>query len=209
MSVSAIKKYLRERAALSDRARRIVEWLLLLLSSITLVAVMRAAQLPAALMLGPMITAIGFALGGAKARLPRTFALGAQTVLGCLIAKAFNSGLLSVLAAHWPTLIGLSTATLVMTAALGLLIAHRGWARWRELPSIPHGKRHPEGARRRIARQINVVRRIAVFGQCGEVRREVRKVHERALVGDVPRKQVDHEFFIDGPPAEVHVHEAV
>ena len=120
-----LRKFLRKRAA--ERARRIAEWLLLLLTSIILVAAMRAAQLPAALMLGPMIAAIGFALGGAKARLSRPFALGAQTVLGCLIAKWFNSGLLSVLATHWPTLIGLSAATLVMTAALGLLITRRGW----------------------------------------------------------------------------------
>jgi uncharacterized protein len=127
ISVPAIKKHLRQRAALTDRARRIVEWLLLLLSSIIVVGAMRAAQLPAALMLGPMIAAIGFALGGAKVCLSRTFALGAQTVLGCLIAKSFNAGLLSVLATHWATLIGLSAATLVMTAALGLLITRRGW----------------------------------------------------------------------------------
>jgi membrane AbrB-like protein len=117
----------RGRAALTDRARRVAEWLLLLVSSILLVSAMRAARLPAALLLGPMIAAIGFALGGAKARLSRTFALGAQTVLGCLIAKSFNSGLLSVLANHWATLIGLSAATMVMTAALGLLITRRGW----------------------------------------------------------------------------------
>jgi membrane AbrB-like protein len=118
---------LREGALLADRARRMADWSLLLVCSILLVGAMRAAQLPAALMLGPMIAAIGFALGGTRARLPRSFALGAQTVLGCLIAKAFNSGLLAVLAIHWPTLIGLSAATLVMTAALGLLIARRGW----------------------------------------------------------------------------------
>ena len=111
----------------SDRARRMAEWLLLLVSSILLVSAMRAVQLPAALMLGPMVAAIGFALCGAKARLSRTFALGAQTVLGCIIAKSFNSGLLGVLAIHWPTLVGLAAATLVMTAALGLLITRRGW----------------------------------------------------------------------------------
>src|SRR3984893_2797470 len=121
------KNDLRERSVFAYRARRMAEWLLLLVSSIFLVIAMRAAQLPAALMLGPMIAAIGFALCGAKARLSRTFALGAQTVLGCLIAKAFNSGLLTVLAIHWPTLIGLAAATLVMTAALGLLITRRGW----------------------------------------------------------------------------------
>jgi membrane AbrB-like protein len=125
--VFTIKKYLREHAVSAGRARRAGEWLLLLVSSSFLVGAMRAAQLPAALMLGPMIAAIGFALCGAKARLSRTFALGAQTILGCLIAKAFNSGLLAVLAVHWLTLIGLAATTLVMTAALGLLIARRGW----------------------------------------------------------------------------------
>jgi uncharacterized membrane protein AbrB (regulator of aidB expression) len=71
------------------RARRMAEWLLLLVSSSLLVV----------------------------ARVSRTFALGAQTILGCLIAKSFNAGLLSVLAVHWPILIGLAAATLIMTAA--------------------------------------------------------------------------------------------
>jgi uncharacterized protein len=112
---------------LLGRARWTIEWLLLLASSIILVVAMRAVQLPAALMLGPMIAAIGFALSGANLRLSRTFALGAQTVLGCLIAKSFNSGLLAVLVSHWPTFIALSAATLVMTALLGMLISRRGW----------------------------------------------------------------------------------
>src|SRR5882724_3996958 len=121
------KKDLRERSVLAYRARRMAEWLLLLVSSSVLAGAMRAAQMPAALLLGPMIAAMGSALCGAKARLPRSFALGAQTVLGCLIAKSFNSGLMAVLAVYWQTLVGLAAVTLVMTAALGLLITRRGW----------------------------------------------------------------------------------
>jgi uncharacterized membrane protein AbrB (regulator of aidB expression) len=117
--VLAIKNLFSKEPAFSGGARRMVEWLLLLVSSILLVAAMRAAQMPAALMLGPMIAAIGFAMCGAKVRLSRTFALGAQTVLGCLIAKAFNAGLLSVFILHWPTLIGLAAASLVMTGRWG------------------------------------------------------------------------------------------
>jgi uncharacterized protein len=125
--VLAIKKLLRERAVFACRARRMAEWLLLFVSSSILVGALRAVQLPAALLLGPMIAAMGFALCDAEARLPRTFALGAQTVLGCLIAKSFNSGLMAVLAVYWPTLAALAAVTLVMTAALGLLITRRGW----------------------------------------------------------------------------------
>src|ERR1700722_8756711 len=127
MAMLKMKQNLRERAVLTNTARRMAEWSLLLVSSVLLTGALRAAQLPAALLLAPMIAAIVLALGGAKARLSRTFVLGAQTVLGCLIAKSFNSGLLAALAAHWPTFVGLSAATLAMTAALGLLIARRGW----------------------------------------------------------------------------------
>jgi membrane AbrB-like protein len=127
MTVLAFKKNPRQHAVSARRARRTAEWVLLLVASSLLVVAMRAARLPAALLLGPMIAAIGFALCGAQTRLSRTFVLGAQTVLGCLIAKSFNSGLLAVLAIHWPTLVGLAAATLVMTAALGLLITRRGW----------------------------------------------------------------------------------
>jgi uncharacterized protein len=107
--------------------RRIAEWLLLIMSTIFLVGALRSAQVPAALLLGPIIAAIGLALCGAETRLPRTFALGAQTVLGCLIAKAFNPELLAVLSTHLPALVGLAAATLIMTAGLGLLITRRGW----------------------------------------------------------------------------------
>jgi membrane AbrB-like protein len=125
--VCATKKDPSERAVFAARIQRVAEWLLLLVSSILLAGAMRAARLPAALLLGPMIAGMGFALAGTGARLSRTFALGAQTILGCLIAKSFNAGLLSVIAVHWPTLIGLALAALVMTAALGLLITRRGW----------------------------------------------------------------------------------
>src|SRR3982074_2008542 len=111
MPVFATKKNLRECAMSACRARQMAEWLLLLVSSSLLVGALRAARLPAALLLGPMIAAIGLALCGAKARLSRIYALGAQTILGCLIAKSFNAGLLSVLAGHWPLVIGLAVAT--------------------------------------------------------------------------------------------------
>jgi uncharacterized membrane protein AbrB (regulator of aidB expression) len=55
MSVFSIIKTLREHAVSAGRTRRMAEWLLLLASSSFLVGAMRAAQLPAALMLGPMI----------------------------------------------------------------------------------------------------------------------------------------------------------
>jgi hypothetical protein len=61
MSVFATKKNLRERAMSACRARRMAEWLLLFVSSSLLVGALRAARLPAALLLGPMIAAIGFA----------------------------------------------------------------------------------------------------------------------------------------------------
>jgi uncharacterized protein len=116
-----------QRTAPVSRRRRIAERLILVALSISLVAAMRTAHFPGALLLGPMIAAIVLAVCGAKARLSRTFSLGAQTILGCLIARFINPALLGVLAIHWATLIGLALASLIMTAMLGLLVTHRGW----------------------------------------------------------------------------------
>jgi membrane AbrB-like protein len=106
---------------------RIIPWLGLLGASAALATAMAAAHLPAALLLGPMISAIAFAVLGAKIRLSRSYSLGAQIILGCLIAKFMNPELLAVLASHGATFIGFALTTLLLTAMLGSMITRLGW----------------------------------------------------------------------------------
>ena len=46
------------------------------------------AQFPAALLLGPMIGAIAFGVGGSRLRVPRAAFQASQAAIGCLVAHA-------------------------------------------------------------------------------------------------------------------------
>lgn len=108
-------------------ARRAAEWLVLISLASALAVTLHALHIPAAFLLGPMIAAIAMSVSGAQARLPRGFVLAAQAILGCLIAAAIDANLIHVVAAHWEILVGLSLATMLITALLGLCLARGGW----------------------------------------------------------------------------------
>ena len=112
---------------MSSRSRSIIQWLSLILLSIALVTALSAHHVPAALLLGPMLAAIMFAVSGSSIRLPRGFTIGAQAILGCLIAQAIDAQLMAVIAAHWELLVGFSLATMLIAAGLGWWITRAGW----------------------------------------------------------------------------------
>lgn len=95
--------------------------------TVALVIGLRAAHVPAALLLGPMLGAIIFAVSGSSIRLPRSFTIGAQAILGCLIAQAINGELIAAIGAHWGLFLGFSLASMFITAGLGWLITRAGW----------------------------------------------------------------------------------
>jgi uncharacterized protein len=107
--------------------RSAAQWLSLLLLTAALIFGLRAADIPAALLLGPMVAAMVFAVSGSNMRLPRGCTIGAQAILGCLIAQAVNADLVGVIGAHWALLVGFSVATTLTAAGLGWLITKRGW----------------------------------------------------------------------------------
>lgn len=107
--------------------RLVTTWLALILLASLLVALLRAADMPAAFLLGPMIAAIVVAVSGVRARLPRLFVIAAQAILGCLIAAALDSELIEVIAAHWEIFMAFSLATIVITAVLGVWVTRGGW----------------------------------------------------------------------------------
>ena len=107
--------------------RRAAEWLALIALASLLTVALRAAEIPAAFLLGPMVAAIVIAVSGGRARLPRVFTVAAQAILGCLIAAAINAELMKVIAAHWEIFVGFSLATIFITALLGVLITRAGW----------------------------------------------------------------------------------
>lgn len=113
----------------SPRLQTFWQWGLMVILSIALILGLQAVKLPAALLLGPMVAAICMGIGGATIRVPRIPYRGAQAVIGCLIASAITSTILSSLVADWPLFGGVVLATLAASSVLGWMMS-----RWRVLP---------------------------------------------------------------------------
>ena len=77
------------------------QWLTLLLLSVLFSALLLRLHLPAALLLGPLIAGIILSLRGVKLQIPRACYLAAQAIVGCMIARAINPSVFSVLFSNW------------------------------------------------------------------------------------------------------------
>jgi membrane AbrB-like protein len=111
------------------RQSRTVQWLFLLALSVLLAVGLEFAQLPAALLVGPMLAAIFCGVNGATVRPNRRAFMAAQAVVGCLIARSIEPQIFSSFLAEWPLFIGIVLATLIASSLLGYLIS-----RWKVLP---------------------------------------------------------------------------
>jgi membrane AbrB-like protein len=110
--------------ALLGRLPRAAQWLLLLLVSAVLAAMLFAVGLPAALLLGPMVAAIAAGVGGATVRVPDGFALAAQAIVAMLIASAITPEIAVTFLADWPLFVSIVLATIAASGALGWLMSH-------------------------------------------------------------------------------------
>lgn len=107
--------------------RQALAWFGLAAASVLAVALLRAARVPAALLLGPMLVAIAAALLGLGLRLPDSTMTVVQAVFGCLVAAAVDPALVAALRQHGPLLAACSAASIALSAAIGLLMSRRGW----------------------------------------------------------------------------------
>lgn len=113
---------------LSDRPAP-VQWAALAAMSALLIGAMEYLALPAALLIGAMLTAIAAGGLGATVRVPaRAFAVS-QAFVGMLIASAIDPAFLVLFLEDWPLFLAAVTATVTASSALGWLIS-----RWRVLP---------------------------------------------------------------------------
>ncbi|MEP9359181.1 AbrB family transcriptional regulator [Sphingomonas sp. KR3-1] len=104
-------------------------WLALLAASAVGTVLMEATGLSAGLLLGPMLAAILFSARGAGLSLPRPCFVGAQALIGCLIAGTLDISTFSRVVTQWPIFVGVTAATLGASSLLGYLLS-----RWRVLP---------------------------------------------------------------------------
>ena len=94
-------------------------WALLVVVSLALAALLAWAGFPAALLLGPMLAAIGFGLGGAALRVPRFAFIGAQGIIGCLIARAITGSILVTIGHDWAVMLLVVLSTVTAAAGVG------------------------------------------------------------------------------------------
>lgn len=102
------------------------QWVALLALTLPLTALLEWAALPGALLLGPMIAAIAFGVGGAQLRLPRGTFPGAQAIIGCLIARALTPAILVSIAQDWATMLLVVATTVIAGGIVGWVMVKSG-----------------------------------------------------------------------------------
>ena len=106
--------------------RSSAQWVALLTLSAIISLIWGAAGLPAALLLGPMISGIAFAVNGLRLAVPRFPYLGAQGLLGAMISTAITPAIVATFIHDAPLFCLVIAATLVGAAAIGWLISRSG-----------------------------------------------------------------------------------
>lgn len=108
------------------KRRRWQQWLGLAAASLALGWLLTRAGLPAAVLLGPLLSAIAFGLGGAAIRVPRAGLLAAQAMIGCLVAQAITGSIVATVAGAWPVMLLVVGSTIVAAGVVSWLMARFG-----------------------------------------------------------------------------------
>ncbi len=106
-----------------------LNWGALLLANLVFVSILRLIGLPAALLLGSIAAAALLASFGGRVRIPAWSFVLAESVVGCLIAKAIGSASITEMVRQRPVFLSGVLAVMAFGAALGVLMA-----RWKVLP---------------------------------------------------------------------------
>ena len=93
MSTPEVSAVLRAKSRLGSWAVPLL-WLALLALSVAIFAGWSTLRLPAALLLGPMIGAIVLGVNGAQVQVPRVPYLGAQALIGAMVAGSITRSIL-------------------------------------------------------------------------------------------------------------------
>ena len=95
------------------------QWGVLLATSVVLATLLELAGLPAALLMGAMIAGIILATNGGTIRPPRLPVLAAQTVVGCLVARAVTGEIVVAFLKDWPLFLAVIAVMIASSGALG------------------------------------------------------------------------------------------
>lgn len=102
--------------------RILLRWTALVAVSAALAYGLSRAHFPAALLIGPMLAAIIFGVRGAGLSLPRPLFLGAQAVIGCLVAHSATTEIAATLREDGLIIFAVVGVTVVAGALTGLAL---------------------------------------------------------------------------------------
>jgi uncharacterized protein len=111
------------------RRPRPLQWLLLLVVSALFAFCLETADLPAALLIGPMLAAVIAGTNGATVRVPRPAFAVSQAIVGVLIASSLEPEIFASFLHDWLPFGATILATVAASSVLGYLIS-----RWGILP---------------------------------------------------------------------------
>lgn len=100
----------------------LLQWGLLIGISLVLSVILHDADIPAALLLGPMIVGIAMGTNGATIAMPKPIYLGAQSVLGCMVGGSMTAGIITSFMHDWPLVLGVTALTLIASSFLGWIL---------------------------------------------------------------------------------------
>lgn len=110
-----------------DTRRRAAHWAILIAGSAALALTLRALDVPAAFLIGPMIVAIALAQRQTDIRTPPLVFLGAQATVGGLMAMSMTVSLWVAFGTNWLVYLLMAAATLAAATAIGWVMTRRGW----------------------------------------------------------------------------------
>src|SRR3954453_1168798 len=106
--------------------RPALAWAAAIGCSLALPLVLDRFAVPAAFLVGPMLTGIAFALRGAPIRLPRGVFLAGQSLIGCAVGRVLTVSMVTVIAQSWPAMFMAVLATVAASALIGWLLVRFG-----------------------------------------------------------------------------------
>ncbi len=104
------------------RVPRAAQWAILLALSLAFASLLELPGLPSALRVGPMIGAILVETNGGIIRVPAITRLGAQAVIGCMLAGAVTSEIVGTFLKEWPLLIGIVLMVVFASSVIGWIM---------------------------------------------------------------------------------------
>lgn len=107
--------------------KEFIQWTLLATGAMASIALLRALHVPGAVLLGPMLVAIGFALSGAGLKLRPGIFLPVQAVLGSMVASVVSGDLLRLIADHWVVVVTVNILSIVAATLISVVFTRLGW----------------------------------------------------------------------------------